>query len=157
MIKVLFICHGNICRSPMGEFILKNMVAKNNLTNQFHIASAATSSEEIWNGVGNLVYPPARKKLLSVGLDPGDKRAVQITKADYLKYDYILCMDSANVHNSLRIFGGDPKNKVKKLLEYTGSNRDVSDPWYSGNFDEAYDDIYEGCQAFFKYICSINS
>ena len=105
MIKVLFICHGNICRSPMAEFIFKDMIKKQNLTHQFQIASAATSTEEIWNGIGNPVYPPAKAELARHGISCEGKRARQVTKADYAEYDYLIGMDSANIRNMLRIFG----------------------------------------------------
>jgi protein-tyrosine phosphatase len=148
MIKVLFICHGNICRSPMAEFILKDMVKKNNIEDDFIISSAATSSEEIYNGVGNPVYPPAAAELLKHGILCNEKRAVLLRKSDYEKYNLFLCMDSSNIRNAIRIFNGDKDNKVKKLLSYTGSNRDVSDPWYTRDFNTAYKDIYEGCKKF---------
>ena len=108
MIKVLFICHGNICRSPMAEFIFKDMLTKQNLSSDFVVASAATSTEEIWNGTGNPVYPPAREELAKHGISCAGKRAVQVTKADYQKYDYLLCMDTNNVRNLMRIIGKDP-------------------------------------------------
>ena len=132
MIKVLFICHGNICRSPMAEFVMKKLVSDAGLTARFQIASAATSTEEIWNGIGNPVYPPA--------------------KADYAEYDYLIGMDSANIRNMLRIFGGDPEGKVAKLLSYAGSERDISDPWYTGEFGTTYNDVLEGCTAFLRYL-----
>ncbi|MBQ4040361.1 MAG: low molecular weight phosphotyrosine protein phosphatase [Oscillospiraceae bacterium] len=148
MINVLFICHGNICRSPMGEFILKDMVAKRGIAHRFHIESAATSTEEI----GNPVYPPARNKLRAHGIDPSGKTARQITKADYKKFDYIFCADSYNIKNALRIFGGDPENKVCRLLDLTDRPRDIADPWYTGNFDVTWDDIVEGCEVFLDKI-----
>lgn len=148
MINVLFICHGNICRSPMGEFILKDMVAKRGIADNFYIESAATSTEEI----GNPVYPPARNKLRARGIDPSGKTARQITKADYKKFDYIFCADSYNIKNALRIFGGDPENKVCRLLDLTDRPRDIADPWYTGNFDITWDDIVEGCEAFLDKI-----
>ena len=152
MIKVLFICHGNICRSPMAEFIFKDMVSKQGLSDRFYIASAATSTEEIWNGIGNPVYPPAREELAKHGIDCKGKRAVQLTKADYDKYDYLIGMDSANIRNMLRIFGGDPDGKVARLLSYAGSERDISDPWYTGEFGTTYNDVLEGCTAFLQYL-----
>lgn len=152
MIKVLFICHGNICRSPMAEYMLKDMVNKRGIAQEFHIASAATSSEEIWGEKGNPVYPPAKKKLSEKGIDCTGKYAVQLKKADYDRYDYLLCMDEANVRNSIRIIGGDPDNKIKRLLSYTERGGNIADPWYTGNFDDTYDDILEGISAFLKYL-----
>ncbi len=141
MIKIMFICHGNICRSPMAEFIFKDMVKKSGREKEFVIASSATSTEEIWNGIGNPVYPPAKAELEKHSISCKGKRAVQLKKSDYDRYDIFLCMDSHNIDNAVRIFGGDPENKVSKLLK----NRDVSDPWYTERFDVAYRDIYEGC------------
>lgn len=152
MIKILFICHGNICRSPMAEYMLKDMVNKRGIAQEFHIASAATSSEEIWGDKGNPVYPPAKKKLSEKGIDCTGKYAVQLKKADYDRYDYLLCMDEANVRNSIRIIGGDPDNKIKRLLSYTERGGNIADPWYTGNFDDTYDDILEGISAFLKYL-----
>ena len=152
MIKILFICHGNICRSPMAEFILKDLAARAGLTDSFSIASAATSSEEIWNGVGNPVYPPARAKLAEHGIDCAGKRAVQLTRADYDKYDYLIAMDSANVRNMRRILGGDPENKIYKLLYFAGSDRDIADPWYTGNFEDTYRDVLAGCEALLRKV-----
>ena len=152
MIKILFICHGNICRSPMAEFILKDLAARAGLTDSFSIASAATSSEEIWNGVGNPVYPPARAKLAEHGIDCTGKRAVQLTRADYDKYDYLIAMDSANVRNMRRILGGDPENKIYKLLYFAGSDRDIADPWYTGNFEDTYRDVLAGCEALLRKV-----
>ncbi len=154
MIKVLFICHGNICRSPMAEFILKDMVQKQGLAEKFYIASAATSTEEIWNGLGNPVYPPAKAELAKHGLSCEGKRAVQLKREDYEKYDYLIGMDSANIRNMNRILGGDPAGKIYKLLSFAGSDRDVADPWYTGKFDVTYKDIEVGCEAFFDYILS---
>lgn len=148
MIKVLFICHGNICRSPMGEFILKKMVKERGRETCFQIASAATSTEEI----GNPVYPPARQKLKEHGVDCAGKTAVQLVRGDYGYYDYFLCMDRWNVKNTLRIFGGDPMNKVSLLLSWCGQQREVDDPWYSGDFDTAYREIERGCSAFLEQV-----
>lgn len=154
MISILFVCHGNICRSPMAEFILKDMVRKQGLADQFYIASAATSTEEIWNGSGNPVYPPAKAELAKHGLSCEGKRAVQLKREDYEKYDYLIGMDSANIRNMNRILGGDPEGKIYKLLSFAGSDRDVADPWYTGKFDVTYKDIEVGCEAFFDYILS---
>lgn len=148
MIKVLFICHGNICRSPMGEFILKKMVKEKGLADEFEIASAATSTEEI----GNPVYPPAKRKLKEHGIDCSGKYAVQLKRSDYDRYDYFLCMDNRNIQNTLRIFGSDPEGKVSLLLSYCGERREVADPWYTDDFDTAYDDIWCGCRAFLEML-----
>ncbi|MBO5056491.1 MAG: low molecular weight phosphotyrosine protein phosphatase [Lachnospiraceae bacterium] len=148
MIKVLFICHGNICRSPMAEFILKDMVKKKNKEASFYIASAATSTEEI----GNPVHHGTRNKLAQYGISTAGKYARQMTKKDYAEYDYLIGMDDWNIRNMLRITGGDPEQKIKKLLEFAGSSRDIADPWYTGNFDVTYDDIVEGCEAFLAYL-----
>ena len=148
MIKVLFICHGNICRSPMAEFIFRDMVTKRGLADQFHIASAATSREEI----GNPVYPPAKRKLRENGIDPVGKTARQMTKKDYEEYDYILAAESFNIRNIFRITGGDPDNKICRLLDFSDRPRDIDDPWYTGNFDVTWDDIVEGCEAFLQHL-----
>ena len=154
--SIMFVCHGNICRSPMAEFIFKDMLACNGLAGRITVASAATSDEEIYRGVGNSVYPPAREELEKHGISCDGKRAVQLKKSDYEVYDLFLCMDDKNVKNTLSIFGGDPEGKVTKLLALTGSYRDVADPWYSGAFDTAYDDIYKGCAALLKIILDMN-
>jgi protein-tyrosine phosphatase len=151
-IRVLFICHGNICRSPMAEFVMKKLVSDAGLTAHFQIASAATSTEGIWNGIGNPVYPPAKAELARHGISCEGKRARQVTRADYTEYDYLIGMDGANIRNMLRIFGGDPEGKVAKLLSYAGSERDISDPWYTGEFGTTYDDVLEGCTAFLEYL-----
>ena len=153
MIKVLFICHGNICRSPMAEFIFKDMISTRGIADQFHIASAATSTEEIWGGVGNPVYPPAREELAKHGISCSGKRAVQVTKADYAEYDYLICMDSNNLRNLTRIIGPDKENKVSLLLDYTDrKGASIADPWYTGNFTVTYNDIVDGCQGFLAFL-----
>lgn len=152
MIRVLFICHGNICRSPMAEFIFKDMVTRRGLADQFYIASAATSTEEIWNGQGSPVYPPARQELARHGISCEGKRAVQIQKSDYDKYDYLLGMEQRNIRNMMRILGRDPKKKVHRLLDYSNNPRDIADPWYTGNFDSTYRDVVEGCEAFLDML-----
>lgn len=152
-IKVLMVCHGNICRSPMAEFVLKDMVAKRHIADQFHIASAATSTEEIWNGIGNPVYPPAREELAKHGISCAGKRAVQVTKADYDNYDYLICMDTMNLRNLARIIGSDRENKVSLLLDYAGrKGQSIADPWYTGNFSSTYSDVVEGCEGLLKYL-----
>ena len=143
MVKILFVCHGNICRSPMAEFVMKDLVKKAGRDGEFDIASAATSSEEI----GNPVYPQARRKLAEHGLACDGKRARQLTARDYGQYDLIIGMDSANIRALRRASGGDPEGKVRLLLSYTPHPRDVADPWYTGDFDAAWNDIYTGCQA----------
>ncbi len=152
MKKIMFVCHGNICRSPMAEFIFKDMVKKSGRENDFFIASSATSTEEIWGGIGNPVYPPARAELAKHGISAEGKRAVQLKKEDYDKYDLFIGMDSANIRNMYRILGGDPDGKIHKLKDYSGSGGDVSDPWYSDRFDIAFSDIYEGCLALFNML-----
>ncbi len=151
-IRVLFVCHGNICRSPMAEFIFKDMIEKKGLQDKFVIASSATSAEEIWGDIGNPVYPPARAELAKHGISCEGKRAVQFRKSDYEKYDCIVAMDSNNIRNIFSIIGTDPENKVHKLLEFAQSNRDVADPWYTGRFDVTYRDIYEGCEALLNSL-----
>ncbi len=154
MIKVMFVCHGNICRSPMAEFVLKDMVKRKGLENDFLISSSATSTEEIWGGTGNPVYPPAKAVLESHGIDSSGKRAVQLKPSDYDKYDLFIGMDSANIRNMRRIFGGDKDGKIHKLMEYAGSSADVSDPWYTRDFDRCYKDICAGCEALLSTVYS---
>ena len=152
MIKVLFICHGNICRSPMAEFLLKDIVKKRGIADQFHIQSAATSTEEIWNGIGNPVHPGTRKKLEEVGISCAGKRATQLTKSDYKDYDYLICMDAMNLKNTARICGRDRENKVYRMMDFTNEKRDVADPWYTGNFEKTYEDIMLGLEGFLQYL-----
>ena len=148
MIKIIFLCHGNICRSPMAEFIFKKMIAERGLAERFSVLSSATSTEEI----GNPVYPPARAELAKHGIGCAGKYAVQLMRADYDKYDLFICMDSANVRNTMRIFGTDPKNKVHKLMDYTSRGGDVADPWYTGDFGITYRDISEGCECLLNLL-----
>ncbi len=145
MIKVLFVCHGNICRSPMAEFVFKRMAEEAGKADRFHIESRATSSEEIWGGVGNPVYPPAKAELAKHGISAEGKRAIQLTREDYDLYDIILGMDNANMRNMQRLFGGDPQHKVHMLMDYTDRGGEVADPWYTGRFDVAFRDIWDGC------------
>ena len=142
MVRILFICHGNICRSPMAEFVMKDLVKQAGLENQFHIESAATSTEEI----GNPVYPPARRKLAEHGIDCTGKTARQLKNTDYGKFDLLIGMDRANLRNMQRICGGDPDGKIRLLMEYTGRPGDVADPWYTDDFDATWRDVLEGCQ-----------
>ena len=151
MHRIMFVCHGNICRSPMAEFILKDMVSRLGIADEFVIASCATSTEEIFRGVGNPVYPPAREELAKHGISCDGKRAVQLQMSDYGKYDLFIGMDSANIRNMTRMLGGDPDGKIRKLMDYVGGG-DVADPWYSGNFQVTYRDIYEGCTALLEEI-----
>lgn len=148
MKSILFICHGNICRSPMAEFVMKDLVKKAGLASQFHIESAATSREEI----GNPIYPPARRKLREKGIPFGDHRAVQMTRQDYGAYDLLLAMDQANVRNMTAIAGGDPAGKIRRLLDFTDHPRDIADPWYTGDFEATYDDLLQGCQALLDWL-----
>ena len=152
MIRVMFICHGNICRSPMAEFIMKDMVRKIGAENDFVIASSATSREEIWGGKGNPVYPPAREELSRHGISCDGKCAVQLKAEDYDKYDLLLCMDNTNMRNARRIIGNDPDDKLRLLLSFTGRNDSIADPWYFGNFDMTYSDIVLGCRSLLKSL-----
>lgn len=149
MIKILFVCHGNICRSTMAEMVLKDMVRKQHLDSLFYIDSAATSREEIGNGV----HYGTRHKLAQMGIPCENHRAIQMTRKDYDTYDYLIGMDSYNIRNMQRIAGGDPDNKIYKLLDFTNRAGDsIADPWYSGNFDETYDDVKEGCEGLLNYL-----
>lgn len=150
MIKVMFVCHGNICRSPMAEFVFRDMVQKEMLSDKIHVASSATSCEEIGNGV----HYGTRKKLAEFGISTEGKYARQLTKTDYRDYDYIIAMDSQNIRNISRIIGRDTENKVCKLLDFTNRGGDIADPWYTGNFDRTYEDVYEGCNELLKFIKS---
>ena len=148
MTRILFVCHGNICRSPMAEFIMKKIVSDAGESANFYIESAATSTEEI----GNPVHYGTRQVLRKYNVDFSKKRAVQITPADYKKYDLIIGMDSYNLRNMKRIFGEDTENKISLLLDYTGESRDVADPWYTGNFDATESDVLKGCYALYEKI-----
>ncbi|MDO4278966.1 MAG: low molecular weight protein-tyrosine-phosphatase [Lachnoclostridium edouardi] len=148
MIRILMVCHGNICRSPMAEFVFRHMVKERGMGDKFHIASCATSTEEI----GNPVHQGTREKLRQHGISTEGKYAVQLRKKDYDNYDYLLGMDTWNIRNILRIVKSDPENKVHRLLDFSKEPRDIADPWYTGNFDVTYNDIVEGCQAFLNYL-----
>jgi protein-tyrosine phosphatase len=136
----------------MAEFIFKKMIRERGLEDRFAVASSATSTEEIWGGVGNPVYPPAKEELARHGISCDGKRAVQLRRDDYDQYDLLVGMDSANIRNMHRMLGGDPAGKIRKLMDYTPRGGDVADPWYSERFDIAYRDIYEGCEALLKEL-----
>ena len=148
MIKILFVCPGNICRSPMAEFVMKDMVRKAGLENQFHIASAATSGEEL----GNPVYPPARRKLAEHGIDCSGKTARRLRKSDYTQYDLLIGMDQANLRNMHRMCGGDPEGKLHLLLDFTNRPGNVADPWYTGDFEATWRDVTQGCQGLLQEL-----
>ncbi len=148
MIKVLFVCLGNICRSPMAELMFKDMIKKKGLESKFLIESAGTSNEE----EGNPVYPPAARKLAEFGISTSGKYARKLIKADYEKYDYILAMENSNLRNIEKILGKDVDKKVFRLLDLSKNPRDIADPWYTGNFDITYSDIKEGLEAFINFL-----
>lgn len=148
MIKILFVCHGNICRSPMAEFVMKDLVAKQGRAEEFEIASAATSTEEL----GNPVYMPARRKLAEHGIDCSGKTARQLQRRDYARYDLLVGMDKANRRNMERMCGGDPAGKIKLLLDFTKRPGEVADPWYTGDFEATWRDVEEGCQGILRWL-----
>ena len=148
MIKILFICHGNICRSPMAACLLRHLARERGLEGELYTDSAATSREEI----GAPMYPPARRKLKEAGVPIDGHRARQMTREDYDSFDLLLAMDSANVRNIIRIAGGDPEGKIRRLLDGTLRPRDIADPWYTGNFDDTYEDLLEGCTAVLEEL-----
>ena len=148
MIKILFVCHGNICRSPMAEFVMKDLVKKAGLDAQFHIESAATSTEEI----GNPVYPPAKRKLAEHGIDCTGKAARQLKNKDYDRFDLLIGMDRANLRNMHRICGGDCDGKMHLLMDFTDYPGDVADPWYTNDFETAWHDVLEGCRGLLRQL-----
>ncbi len=154
MIKILFVCHGNICRSPMAEFYFKDLIRRHHMEARFLVSSAATTREEIWGGKGNPIYPPALTELMAHGIGTPEnelglreKRARLMTAEDYSRYDLLIGMDAENRRGMVRIAGGDPDHKIRLLLDFTGHPRDVADPWYTRNFRAAWADIEEGCRA----------
>ena len=148
MIKILFVCHGNICRSPMAEFVMKELVRRAGRENDFLIESAATSREEL----GNDMHYGTRQKLHEMGIPFTRRTARQITRSDYDRYDYLVAMDDENIWYMNRCWSPDPSHKIVRLLSYAGKTRDIADPWYTGNFDQTYEDILEGCTAFLQAI-----
>ena len=148
MIRVLFVCHGNICRRPMAEFVMKDLVEKAGLKDRFHIESAATSTEEI----GNPVYPPARRKLAEHGISCAGHAARQLTRKDYDQFDWLIGMDFANLRNMRRMCGGDEQDKIHLLMDYTHRPGEVADPWYTGNFEATWQDVREGCEGLLQYL-----
>ena len=148
MIKILFVCHGNICRSPMAEFVMKELVRRAGRENEFLIESAATSREEI----GNDMHYGTRTKLREMGIPFSRRAARQITRNDYDKYDYLVAMDDENLFYMNRCWSPDPQHKIVHLLSFAGKDRDIADPWYTGNFDQTYEDVLEGCTAFLKFL-----
>lgn len=151
MTHIMFVCHGNICRSPMAEFIFKKICEENGASDRYRVASSATSTEEIFGGVGNPVYPPVRDILEKEGIDCSKKRAVRLQAGDYEKYDFIVAMDGNNIRNIMKIIGSDPCHKVSKLLSFCGDTSDVSDPWYTRDFETCRRDILNGCIALFEF------
>ena len=149
MTRILFVCHGNICRSTMAEFVMKHLLRQNGLENEFFIDSAATSTEEI----GNNVHPGTRRKLAREGIFCGDHRARQLRREEYDRFDLLIGMDAANLRNMHRMLGGDPRGKIHALLDYAGRpGQSIADPWYTGNFDETYDDVLAGCQGLLETL-----
>lgn len=152
MKRIMFVCLGNICRSPMAEFIFKDMVKQEGLESEFYISSSATSTDEIYQGIGNPVYPPATRELAKHGISCEGKRAVQLKWEDYEKYDLFVGMDSSNIRNMHIILKGDKQGKIRKLMDYTSRRGDVADPWFTERFDIAYRDIYDGCRGLLKAL-----
>ena len=152
MIKVLFICHGNICRSPMAEYVFRKMVDEAGLADSIEVSSAATTDDEIWSDTGSPVYPPVERLLKENGMDPKEKRAVRLTVDDYDKYDYFVGMDDENLSDMKLTLNGDPKRKCSLLLDYTHHPRSVADPWYTRYFQKTWDDVDHGCRAFLEFL-----
>ena len=157
MIKVLFICHGNICRSPMAEFMLRDRAEKAGVAGRLVVASAAVSSEEIIHGVGNSVYPPARAELARHGIDCGNKRARLLRREDYENYDLLIGMDRSNLRGMLHLFGGDPQGKLRTMLSFAGrESEEVADPWYTGDFRRTWEDLAAGCDGIMRELFGVS-
>lgn len=150
MKRIMFVCHGNICRSPMAEFVMKDLVKKAGREEEFFVSSSAVSAEEIWGEIGNPVYPPVKRLLAGLGISCDEKRAVQLRESDGDKYDLFLCMDESNLKTAKRILGEKHAEKCRKALSVAGETRDVADPWYTRNFDATYRDILRVCEALLK-------
>ena len=148
MIKVLFVCHGNICRSTMAESMFNDMIRKQGLSDRFSCDSAATSTEEI----GNPIYPPARRKLLQEGIDPGKHQARRMRKSDYDEFDFLIGMDEYNILNMMRMYDNDPDGKIHLMMSFAGKRREISDPWYTGDFDATYSDLRESLEGLIDYL-----
>ena len=154
--RIMFVCYGNICRSPMAEFVFKRMLKERGLEDRFTVSSAATSDEEICNGIGNPVYPPAYAELKKHGILADGKRAVQLKRADADKFDIFVGMDSGNIRDMKRILGEAAEGKISKLLDYTAKGGDVADPWYTRRFEVTYSDVCDGCEALLDYLLKNN-
>jgi len=150
--RILFVCHGNICRSPMAEFVMRDLLKRHRLSNRVEVASAATSREELYNPV----HPGTRRKLAEAGISCAGKTAQLMTRQDYDEYDLLVCMDENNLRNMRRITGGDPEGKMVKLLSFCGEGGDVADPWWTGNFDDTWRDVTRGCQALLEQLAREN-
>ena len=148
MKRIMFVCHGNICRSPMAEFVMRMLVREAGREDEFFIRSSATSTDEL----GNPVYPPARREMAKHGIDTTGKVSVQLSYSDYEKYDLFIGMDSANIRNMTRMLGGDPEGKIRKLMDYTSRGGDVADPWYTGDFETTWRDVLDGCTELLKTL-----
>lgn len=148
MTRILFVCHGNICRSPMAEFVMKDLVRRAGLERDFLVESAATSREEI----GNDIHPGTRRKLAQMNVPFCRRAARQITREDYQKFDYLVAMDDENIYYMNRMWSPDPEHKIVRLLSFAGKSRDIADPWFTGNFDQTYEDVLEGCRAFLEKL-----
>ena len=148
MIRIMFVCHGNICRSPLAELVLKDMLKKRGMEDKAQVCSRATSTEEL----GNPVYPPARAELAKHGISSDGKYSIQLRASDYNEQDLLIGMDSANIRNMHRILGGDPDGKIIKFMTFAGEDRDVADPWFTGSFDVTYRDVISGCSKIIEYI-----